>query len=153
MRKTLVLLAITTTLFVGCKNGEKKETSSEETMKTEGANLVDSHNSETSLDWAGIYEGTIPCADCEGIKTVLKLEDDKTYTLVQTYLGKLEGENEFTKTGSFVWDETGSKVLLTAEGQTLQYKVGENQLWMLDKSGNVIEGGMANLYILKKTVE
>ena len=154
MKKAAIVFTIAATVFLGCKNGEDKKTYSEETTEiSEDTVVVDSHNSENSLDWAGIYEGTTPCADCEGIKTVLELRDDKTYALSQTYLGKPEAENEFTKTGNFVWDETGSKVLLKSENDTLQYKVGENQLWMLDKSGNVITGDLADLYILKKTFQ
>ena len=154
MKKAALVFTIAATVFLGCKNGEDKKTYSEETTEiSEDTVVVDSHNSENSLDWAGIYEGTTPCADCEGIKTVLELRDDKTYALSQTYLGKPETENEFTKTGDFVWDETGSKVLLKSENDTLQYKVGENQLWMLDKSGNVITGDLADLYILKKTFQ
>lgn len=154
MKKAAIVFTIAATVFLGCKNGEDKKTYSEETTEiSEDTVVVDSHNSENSLDWAGIYEGTTPCADCEGIKTVLELRDDKTYALSQTYLGKPEAENEFTKTGDFVWDETGSKVLLKSENDTLQYKVGENQLWMLDKLGNVITGDLADLYILKKTFQ
>tara|TARA_R110002020_G_scaffold68476_1_gene179266 strand:- start:1731 stop:2195 length:465 start_codon:yes stop_codon:yes gene_type:complete len=154
MKKAAIVFTIAASVFLGCKNGEDKKTYSEETTEiSEDTVVVDSHNSENSLDWAGIYEGTTPCADCEGIKTVLELRDDKTYALSQTYLGKPEAENEFTKTGDFVWDETGSKVLLKSENDTLQYKVGENQLWMLDKSGNVITGDLADLYILKKTFQ
>lgn len=154
MKKAAIVFTIAATVFLGCKNGEDKKTYSEETTEiSEDTVVVDPHNSENSLDWAGIYEGTTPCADCEGIKTVLELRDDKTYALSQTYLGKPEAENEFTKTGDFVWDETGSKVLLKSENDTLQYKVGENQLWMLDKLGNVITGDLADLYILKKTFQ
>ncbi|KJJ37631.1 copper resistance protein NlpE [Aequorivita vladivostokensis] len=153
MKKIFLAFGIATTIFIGCKNVENKENVSDETMETTDNNVVDSHNSENSLDWAGVYEGTTPCADCEGIKTVLELRDDKTYTLSQTYLGKMEGENEFVQTGNFVWDESGSKVLLKSESDTLQYKVGENQLWMLDSSGNMVEGDLAEFYILKKTLQ
>lgn len=153
MKKILLAFGIATTIFIGCKRVENKENVSNETMETTDTNVVDSHNSENSLDWAGVYEGTTPCADCEGIKTVLELRDDKTYTLSQTYLGKMEGENEFVQTGNFVWDESGSKVLLKSESDTLQYNVGENQLWMLDSSGNMVEGDLAEFYILKKTLQ
>jgi uncharacterized lipoprotein NlpE involved in copper resistance len=153
MKKIFLAFGIAITIFIGCKNVENKENVSEETMETVDTTVIDSHNSENSLDWAGVYEGTTPCADCEGIKTVLELRDDKTYTLSQTYLGKPEGENEFTQTGNFVWDETGSKMLLKSESDTLQYKVGENQLWMLDRTGNVITGDLADLYVLKKTLQ
>ncbi|OAD91405.1 hypothetical protein A7A78_12190 [Aequorivita soesokkakensis] len=155
MKKSIVLVAVIATFIFGCKNGEKNEISSEENIENVEASSteMDSHNSENSLDWLGVYEGTIPCADCEGIKTTLEFRNDNTFTLWQTYMGKTEGESDFKENGTYVWDETGSKVLLNGESQTLQYKVGENQLWMLDKSGNTIEGDMAAMYILKKKAE
>ena len=36
------------------------------------------HNSRNSLDWAGIYEGVLPCADCPGIQTRLTLSRDES---------------------------------------------------------------------------
>lgn len=151
--KKIFLLALTMSVLFACKNGEKKDEQTNETMETVDSSAVVSDNSENSLDWAGVYEGTTPCADCEGIKTILELKNDKTYLLSQTYLGKPESENEFSQKGTFSWDKTGSKVILSTESDTLQLKVGENQLWMLDKSRNKISGELADLYILKKTVQ
>ena len=37
----------------------------------------DQHNSRNSLDWNGVYKGVLPCADCEGIETVITLLNDK----------------------------------------------------------------------------
>ncbi len=153
MRKIVCLIAAAALLMVGCKNEEKKAVASEEIEETvtTSPQEVDMHTSETALDWVGVYEGTLPCADCDGIKTVVTLKEDKTYIVSQTYLGKPEGSNEFSLSGNFVWDPTGTKVLLKAENETLQYKVGENQLWKLDRTGEVITGDLEAMYILKKT--
>lgn len=47
-------------------------------MEQNNANssLTGADNAETSLDWAGEYEGVFPCADCEGIKVELDLNPD-----------------------------------------------------------------------------
>ena len=55
---------------------------------------------------AGTYIGTIPCADCEGIKIELTLSENKagkgrTYLLKQTYLGKPAGKNTLQSTGKW----------------------------------------------------
>jgi len=47
-------------------------------------------NSLNSLDWPGIYRGVLPCADCEGIETEIKINADLTYVISSTYLGKNE---------------------------------------------------------------
>ncbi len=77
-------------LMVSCKN--KKENSAE------NAQLI-----ENDSIWVTEYEGTIPCADCPGIKTNLKLSwtkengGDNTYTLSEEYIDR----GNFTSTGKF----------------------------------------------------
>lgn len=155
MKKSVILAAIFISVLAGCKNGEKNELVSEETIESvdNSSAEIDSHNSENSLDWMGVYEGTTPCADCEGIKTVLELKSDKTFVLSQTYLGKPVGENEFIQNGSFAWNQEGTMIRLRTESGAYQYKVGENQLWLLDEKGSMIEGDLADRYILKKTIQ
>ncbi len=112
---------------------------------------TETHNSMNSLDWEGTYKGTLPCTDCEGIETSLTLNSDLTYLLKTEYLGRndaLEEENS----GSFTWDESGSIITLqNLESEQNQFKVGENLIWKLDASGNMIRGDSADHYILKKT--
>jgi uncharacterized lipoprotein NlpE involved in copper resistance len=154
MKKTMLLVGISIAILGGCKNEVKKDTDSEENMETVDTTAVDSHNSENSLDWAGVYEGTTPCADCEGIKTTLELKKDDTYVLSQTYLGKFEEDpKEFGESGSFTWKDNGSVVVLKSGDKTIQFKVEENQVRLLDLQGDVIDGDLADMYILKKTAQ
>lgn len=104
-------------------------------------------NSMTSIDWNGIYTGTIPCADCEGIETTLQLMLDKTYTLTRMYKGK--STELKTSSGTFTWDASGSTIQLSGEDPG-KYKVGENQLFQLDSDGKRISGNLEANYILKK---
>ena len=160
MKKSVLVFGIAAMLFVGCKNNEKKNSPVEENAETVDAYPPDGNKmealgdtSENSLDWAGVYKGTTPCADCEGIKTVLELKNDKTYILSQTYLGKPSGENEFTQTGSFAWNKEVNIIRIRTETGGFQFKVGENQLWMLAAKGKIVEGDLAEKYILKKTIQ
>lgn len=147
MAKTKIKFAIITLLFIGlysCKNTVKKENSTEETITK-----IDAHTSENSLDWNGTYKGTLPCADCEGIETTLTLHKDKTYTKQSNYLGK-EDFTEETE-GTFIWNDEGTEISLSSEGGVSPYyKVGENKLWHLNNDGKIIEGDLANHYILTK---
>lgn len=121
-------------------------------IEKENAQAVKSivDNSKTSLDWNGNYFGVLPCADCEGIETLITLNKDKTFRLVTKYSGK--SETEFVDKGSFEWDESGSKIkLLGLEGAPSNYQVGENKLVQLDMNGNRITGELAEKYILEKT--
>ncbi|WP_440121858.1 copper resistance protein NlpE [Tenacibaculum sp. Ill] len=110
--------------------------------------VVDEHNAKNSLDWNGEYEGVLPCADCEGIKTTIQLKDNGTYTITTKYLGKGE---EDTVEGSFKWDVTGTVItLLNDEKEPYKLKVVEGAIQKLDIEGKEITGEIAKLYFLQK---
>lgn len=136
-------------LFLGCKNEVKNEVVSEEIIETETP-VIDMHNSQNSLDWAGVYTGIMPCADCEGIKTKVEIRNDETFTISQTYLGKMPENQSFDDNGSFTWDASGAIINLQAQGTTMQFQVGENKITLLDITGKKIEGDLAEHYVLQK---
>jgi len=123
--------------FVSCKSTKKAQISEVKTT---------ADNSMTSIDWAGTYQGTLPCADCEGIKTQIVLYKDLSYILETQYLGK--DEKVFQAKGTFKWNEDGSKIMLDNTEKQI-YQVGENRLFHLDKDGNRITGEIANNYVLE----
>jgi len=109
---------------------------------------VDSHNSKNSLDWAGVYTGTIPAADGEGINVRMKINKDNTYELTYDYIGK--PANSFTNTGSFKWNDTGDIINLGLAETPSYYKTTENKLIQLDMAGKPITGNFADMYVLTK---
>ena len=140
--KFLNIMLITLTLiFASC--GTKKTISEKKAEET----VVDMHNSMNSLDWNGTYQSTLPCADCEGIQTVLKLNDDLTFVKKSKYLGKKD--TIFEDKGSFSWSKTGQIITLNNQN-TEHYFVGENRIWKLDENGNKITGDLAQQYIFNK---
>ncbi len=141
--------------FTSCKpkTSENQKPEAIQTSEAEEAPATeftgDGHNSRISVDWNGIYKGTIPCADCEGIKTELTLMEDGSFERRTTYLGK-DAETRSDK-GYFTWNDAGSSVTLALEdGGIQQYQVGENMLFHLDREGNRITGDLAENYILMK---
>lgn len=106
------------------------------------------HNSRNSLDWQGVYTGVLPCADCEGISSMLSL-NDSTFTLKTHYLSKNDEVSHAS--GKFEWSENGGAITLTGiENGPIKYKVGENRLIQLDMEGNEIDGPLKDNYILHK---
>ena len=103
------------------------------------------HSSIKSLDWKGTYKGTLPCADCPGIETILTLDGNNTYQLKRTYLGKGEPKDE---KGNFTWNSDGNRIMLDSDNGW--YQVAENQLIHLDRTGNKITGALASSYTLAK---
>ena len=109
------------------------------------------HNSRNSLDWPGTYVGTVPCADCEGIRTAVTLRNDGTFERERLYLGK--SASPMRDAGRFFWNDAGSIVTLSPEGGEEQsYQVGENQLFHLDRNGDRITGDLAGRYVLRQSV-
>lgn len=144
----IFLIGLSMLAFASCtqNSSDKKETIASDSMETEMP--VDTvHTSQKSVDWAGVYDGTIPCADCEGIKTIIELKDDGTFTMETEYLGK---DGKFSDKGTFTWFNNGSSVVLKGEDTETRLKVGENQLFHLDEDGNEITGELAEQYIYKK---
>ncbi|WP_305043287.1 copper resistance protein NlpE [Geoalkalibacter sp.] len=111
--------------------------------------VVDGHTSRIALDWPGVYAGVLPCADCAGIDTRLRLNADLTYVLETRYLGK--DERVFARRGFFVWAEDGNIIHLRGlEDGPVSYRVGENRLFQLDRQGRGIEGPLAETYVLNR---
>jgi uncharacterized lipoprotein NlpE involved in copper resistance len=103
------------------------------------------HNARNSLDYEGVYVGTIPCADCEGIRTVIRILPNQYYEKEQVYLGK--SFDTYASKGSFKWHPNGSIVWFD-DGSS--FFIGENHLLMLDSNDNKIEGPLKDRYKLEK---
>jgi uncharacterized lipoprotein NlpE involved in copper resistance len=102
-------------------------------------------------DIEGEYRGVLPCADCEGIETVVRLRRDGTYTLQMHYLG--ESDEVFEWEGTFTFNRQTQRLVLGGEDKyhfPELYAVGKNTLTHLDANGDFITGELADLYILKK---
>ncbi|MCE1198555.1 MAG: copper resistance protein NlpE N-terminal domain-containing protein [Marinilabiliales bacterium] len=111
-------------------------------------------NSRTSVDWPGRYKGMLPCADCQGMEIALTIKKDLSYYLQIVYKGKTD--KPIVYKGNFVWDDAGGVIELKGAKPMeffAKFKVGENMLWQLDRSGKMIGGKLASNYILRKEVE
>ena len=99
---------------------------------------------------SGTYEGTLPAADCPGIKTVLTIKADSTYKLQQDYIDKKNGHDEAS--GVFkVLDGKRLMLVRPSSGEQTYYKVKDNNsIVMTDSLGVEPEGETAKLYVLKK---
>ncbi|MPT48314.1 MAG: META domain-containing protein [Sphingobium sp.] len=107
-------------------------------------------NSRNNVDWAGSYLGVLPCADCEGVETIVTLQVDGGYSASSRYLGK--GGAPVHEKGRFSWDDTGGIITLSGQ-ERAQYRVGENRLFRLAPGGTPITGALASRYVLKKVDE
>jgi copper homeostasis protein (lipoprotein) len=104
----------------------------------------------------GTFSGTIPCADCEGIKVILSLNseghyiDTGTFSLSEQYLGR--SSEPFVTTGTWTIlrgtpdDENATVIELTfADKETDQryfLRTDNNTLEMLDADQNHIQSAL-----------
>lgn len=139
-----ILVLLISVAFTACKTQQKS------TAPKTPSHIIVGDNSQTSLDWAGDYTGTLPCADCEGILTTITLNKDLTYKRATTHKGKTITPN--IESGKFIWEKGGSSIQLlnTNISSPSRYLVHENKLVQLDMQGNVVTGELADLYLLHK---
>jgi uncharacterized lipoprotein NlpE involved in copper resistance len=136
VRSTAVLLCAAAALAACAPRGEPV-----------AARPPDMHNSRNALDWAGTYEGVLPCADCPGIRTRLLLQADGRFELSTQYIDRQPAP---TKTsGRFSWNSAGSAITLDAAGAGQQFAVGEGRLLQLNRDGSAPAWNTPNRVLTK----
>lgn len=111
-------------------------------------------------EWAGLYRGVLPCADCEGVDTVLELHADGSWERTQRYLG--ESDELFVSSGRIAPSTavdaeneasgTGSLELVVLEAETpdeVAYRADPDSLLQLDRDRRVITGDLEDRYRLR----
>lgn len=150
MKTKIASLFLLSLLIVSCTQKAKEEATQEIVADSTEIVVNDEHNAKNSLDYIGLYQGVVPCADCEGIETLLSLEDETNYVLKTNYLGKNKKSTNEVR-GLYTWNEAGNTIILKGiENAPNHYFVGENYLKQLDMDGNKIEGDLAEKYVLQK---
>lgn len=170
MKKFLIIFLLFPFGF-SCDPPAEETTSNEVSEWTDEAiadNVVDQPNADLNevileadaSEWL-IYEGTIPCADCQGIQMRLKLEnksgaDDKAYELTETYLGTKDGNRSFQNRGvyqiTYGHDNDPAAILITLvdknNDQRILIQEASENLTILDQEGKVINSKLN--YTLQK---
>ncbi len=125
-------------------------TACQQTPSTEAPPVIDGHTSQNALDWAGVYQGTLPCASCPGIKTLITLHPNGEFIKQEHYINT---QGSYIERGQFEWQDDGTVIHLKGDdvGAVNYYKVVENALLHLNADKQVISGEMADFYRLEKT--
>jgi len=100
--------------------------------------------SANSLDWDGLYRGSLPVAGGEPVKVEITLNPDLTYTCADS------GDSAIS--GRFIWNKPGNIIRLKhLRKMPSRFLVAENRLIAVDRSGNRIQGSGQSEYALAKT--
>ncbi|HET6528565.1 MAG TPA: copper resistance protein NlpE [Balneolaceae bacterium] len=96
---------------------------------------------------SGIWQGTIPCADCPGIQYELKLKPDHNYVGQSIYLG--EDVEPFIEKGH--WEIREDSIITLKKGTGKRYfKFTGEVIKMLDRQKQPITSELAEFYILER---
>lgn len=134
------VLALALLTLVSCGSTPKKKAQQQEKTQTE--TVTASH--------IGTFEGTLPAADCDGIKTTLQLEADGTYSLQSEF--DLNGETQNIETNG-VYHLVGEKVIelvVPSSNEKIYYKIVQDGVMLSDEKGTENQGELAASYILKR---
>ncbi len=104
---------------------------------------VDTHTSQNSLSWSGVYEGILSCADCPGTLTRLTLLQDGAFELVSRPL--VRGAPAVDSKGQFTWQPDGNSIALDSAGGAQRFAVGEGRVILLNSDGSRPEASGAAL--------
>ncbi|HKK21363.1 MAG TPA: copper resistance protein NlpE [candidate division Zixibacteria bacterium] len=90
------------------------------------------------------FSGTIPCADCPGIKFSLTLRPDSLFYATDVYIeGKDPEHSSFTWWGHWTFDPSGKRISpLSGDHPQFLKLVDSTRVRMLDGDGNEIPTGL-----------
>ncbi len=145
LMKTILNLGIVMCISVFFACGENKQQASD------AENSVSERSIQSTGTWHGTYRGVLPCANCEGIRYELKLNEDLSYEMARKYLGK--EDKIFRNEGTFTWDESGNKITLLVdneEKELYQFEAKEDQLVKLSVTGEPIDEKLQSVNSLVK---
>ncbi|USL96343.1 copper resistance protein NlpE N-terminal domain-containing protein [Riemerella anatipestifer] len=127
-------------LFSSCNKTEKA--ANQETVEKQKTDTLTSISSE-------MYQGIIPCADCDGIFTTITLAPDQTFDKTDYYLGKNE---YFTEEGSYTVDASTGIYALSSNNDkaTQHYQREEGKLVLLNDKKEKNTGANAHTYELEQ---
>lgn len=95
------------------------------------------------------YQGTLPCADCDGVVTTLTLNPDGTFFMESEYLANKPVK--FSQKGKYTEVEEGVVELTLDNNDKVYYQIEEGEAIMLDQNRKAPTGALADHYVLKKS--
>ncbi|WP_299142973.1 copper resistance protein NlpE [uncultured Vibrio sp.] len=141
MKKTLYVVLMAAAALAGCQN---KDAEQGQTIDTTPVMVEAAHSARTSLDWNGIYQGTVPCEDCAGTDLLLELKVDGQYSLGRSYVDKMSAT--VMEEGAINWNDAGN----TVQVGEYHFFVAENQLFLVSKDEQRLMDEEGNPYTLAK---
>lgn len=122
-------------LLTACSTKKQPIIKQEKIEKPQQKIIIDTTEKE-DLNWRGYYFGILPCDDCNGIKTWIKLsgtKEDISYSLIENYDG-IEGKI-INSSGKAKWSSSDSIVTLKDK----MIFVGENFITFINEPSEMLK--------------
>lgn len=139
----IFLWAVFLVVMISCNSSQKNN------AQIKNSEIKTESQAQTS-NLFGTYEGTLPAADCEGIKTMLVINEDKTYTLKSEYIGQKDATFETSGVYHMIGDSIIELVTPSSREKTYYRMLNNKQVMLSDKEGTINQGSLAEHYILDK---
>ena len=143
MKKTILVAGLVLALLSTACGGNNQASPRAEASTTAA--------SAPDTAYCGTYRGTLPAADCPGIKTVLTIAADSTYTLSSQYIDKQASP---AVTSGVYHLKSGTKLIelvTPSSGETTYYKIKDTRsIVMTDSAGTEPQGPTAKFYVLTR---
>lgn len=109
---------------------------------------TDQNPDQLDIYLPAMYTGTLPCADCPGIRYRLII-DDSSFTEISIYDN--DPNARFEKSGA--WNVNGDtlSILDSTRVPIKRFLVSEESLTLLDRENQKITGDLADMYTLERT--
>lgn len=150
MKKTAILSVVALLQLAGCAfKTPPEDYKSANPAMADPVKAFASVAESTTLPPAvyGNWQGSLPCADCEGITYYLTFQKDKTFRESSEYLGK--NAPPVVENGTWMVNSDSVVQLIKPSGK--RYLIMENQnLVLLDLQGQRVTSELAEKYILTR---
>lgn len=143
--KLALSISATALLLTGCASKDKQTPA----VIANTASHPVVANARSNVQWTGTYQGIFPCAGCEGVATMLKLNPDMTYALRTRQLGLEDIDRK--SDGSFMWLKDNSHIVLQGKNQNRVFRVGDGFLQLTGPDGKPVPSPNPNAFYLEKT--
>ena len=146
-KQTKYVLSLLLTLALGACAVPNTPSRTAATAVTRSEHAAQARVQTTAADWAGVYAGILPCADCPGVRELLVLKKGNIYALSTSYVDR--PGSAFRREDSFVWLDKHT-IRLQGMQNPIDFQIGKNQVIQLGMDGKPITGPLASHMILKK---
>jgi heat shock protein HslJ len=139
MMSKFIATILISILFFACKSNQYQSYVSQPS-----ANVI----TENTL---GVYSGTLPCDECDGIEFTIILSANKNYSVEKSHLSS---KTNYTKqVGVFNWDANSKTIKILPNDKTKEsftFKAEPNKLILTDPYGTPYQSEVANTFELLK---